>query len=694
MSGLFARIQVSMTDKTRAGLRLFALAFLILYLELALIRYTSAEVLYLGYFSNFILISVFFGLGVGFLTSHRRVRFFAWLPIALCALFGFIALTHIDLTYLRENMGQLFYGNLVPMASSAIIKLPLWACLSVIFALTALIFAGLAQEAGACFGNFSPLTAYSLDVVGSLAGITAFSLQSLASTPPIIWFIISAILIVWLSKRKAEPLAMLGLLLIGMYSVLPSHSVVWSPYQRIDIWPVTYRSELIAQSEAHIGYRLLANGVNHQAMLPFGAKEAFYDFPYTDVAELRDGKTYEDVLIIGSGSGSDTAYALKYGARRVDAVEIDPAILDAGRRLHPDQPYSDPRVTTYVDDGRAFMSRANHRYDLIIFALPDSLVTLSSFANIRLESFLFTAESIRQARSLLKPDGVLVLYNYYREQWLVDKLVGMLAQEFGHAPHIRHYQDEYRSMRAGIAIGPMLEGSKESIAEQLQPATDDWPFLYMKYPHIPAMYAWVIAIIVIAALCAIAFSGESFSGQLTLKLPFFLMGAAFLLLETKSVIQFYLIFGSTWQVNAMVFFAILALVLFANLIASRFKTVHPALYFVPLFALLLAQYLLPLELLLNFSTGTGRYLAATVLLLAPVFFSNLAFSSLFRESKAATTAFGWNIVGTMVGGAIEYTSIAFGYRTLTLLILIIYLVSFLLAYSGAKEIQSSTKPAS
>lgn len=299
MSDIFARIQVSMTDKTRAGLRLFSVAFLILYLELALIRYTSAEVLYLGYFSNFILISVFFGLGVGFLTSHRRLRFFDWLPIALCALLGFIALTHIDLTYLRENMGQIFYGNLVPMASSAVIKLPLWACLSVIFALTAIIFAGLAQEAGACFRNFSPLTAYSIDVVGSLAGITVFSLQSLASTPPIVWFIISAILIVWLSRRKAEPLAMLGLLLIGMYSALPSHSVLWSPYQRIDIWPVTYRSELVAQSEAHMGYRLLANGVNHQAMLPFGSKEAFYDYPYTDVVELRGGKTYEDILIIG-----------------------------------------------------------------------------------------------------------------------------------------------------------------------------------------------------------------------------------------------------------------------------------------------------------------------------------------------------------------------------------------------------------
>ncbi|MCF8211079.1 MAG: hypothetical protein K9K38_17015, partial [Rhodoferax sp.] len=269
---------------------------------------------------------------------------------------------------------------------------------------------------------------------------------------------------------------------------------------------------------------------------------------------------------------------------------------------------------------------------------------------------------------------------------------GMLTQEFGHPPLVRHYQDEYRSMRAGIAIGPQLRGPARIQVEPLQPATDDWPFLYMKHPHIPELYAWVIGLILLAALGAMASTGASLRNRLPQNLPFFLMGAAFLLLETKSVIQFYLLFGANWQVNALVFFAILTLVLLANQMVQRMRQTPPTLFFLPLLLLLLAQYVLPLEALLGFSSGTLRYLVASVLLLAPIFFANLAFGSLFKGSPMAATAFGWNIVGTMVGGAIEYTSIALGYRNLTLVILAIYLLSFVLA-RGAGQSCSGTEPA-
>ena len=89
---------------------LFLLVFLTLYLELALIRLTSAEVLYLGYFSNFILISVFLGIGLGFLLTEKRIDLFKAAPFAVLLLTAFVTRNRIDATELRENIGQLFFG--------------------------------------------------------------------------------------------------------------------------------------------------------------------------------------------------------------------------------------------------------------------------------------------------------------------------------------------------------------------------------------------------------------------------------------------------------------------------------------------------------------------------------------------------------------------------------------------------------
>ena len=106
-------------------------------------------------------------------------------------------------------------------------------------------------------------------------------------------------------------------------------------------------------------------------------------------------RVFERVLIIGAGSGTDTALALAKGAKHVDAVEIDPKLAQIGRDFHPEGVYQDPRVTVHVNDGRAFLNSSNEKYDLVVYALTDSLTLVSSTAGVRLESFLFTEESMR-----------------------------------------------------------------------------------------------------------------------------------------------------------------------------------------------------------------------------------------------------------------------------------------------------------
>jgi len=51
--------------------------------------------------------------------------------------------------------------------------------------------------------------------------------------------------------------------------------------------------------------------------------------------------------------------------------------------LSPDRPYDDPRVSLHVDDGRAFMERATRRYDLVLFALPDSATIVTGQSALR-----------------------------------------------------------------------------------------------------------------------------------------------------------------------------------------------------------------------------------------------------------------------------------------------------------------------
>ena len=140
---------------------------------------------------------------------------------------------------------------------------------------------------------------------------------------------------------------------------------------------------------------------------------------------------FAHVLVIGAGSGNDVSRALQWGAARVDAVEIDPVIYRLGQRDHPDHPYDDPRVIVHLDDGRNFLRSTNKQYDLIVYALVDSLVLHSSYSNIRLESYLFTTQAFADIRKRLRPGGLFVMYNYFRQGWIVDRLQAMLEEAFG-----------------------------------------------------------------------------------------------------------------------------------------------------------------------------------------------------------------------------------------------------------------------
>ena len=217
----------------------------------------------------------------------------------------------------------------------------------------------------------------------------------------------------------------------------------WSPYYRITVLNKGIPGYLEA---------INVNGIPHQGLHCVECqKEPFYEQVY----KWFPDQEYENVLIVGAGSGSDVALALARNAgtiKHIDAVEIDPKIQQIGASDHPDKPYADPRVTPHINDGRAFLRSTDQKYDLIIFALPDSLTLVSQAANVRLESFLFTEEAFKSVAEHLNDDGIFVLYNYYREPWLVNKLATMVGDAFGTPPLLKTYSQ----VMAAIADGPLV----------------------------------------------------------------------------------------------------------------------------------------------------------------------------------------------------------------------------------------------
>src|SRR5689334_20316114 len=436
----------------RKDFQLFLTSFLGLYAELLCIRWMPAHVRFLSYFTNFILLASFLGLGVGILSVRRKLplgpRTF---PLILLFAAILIAATRFELKI--GSAGVLYYGageSGTAPAENALV-------LPAAFLLVSLLFVCIGRPLGVLLGEVTPpLRAYAFDIGGSLAGIAAFFALSWFEQPPVVWFagllVISLLLI---GPTWVDRLAMVvPLLIAGAIAWNIGQGYWWSPYYKIGLTP----------TDNGDGWALNVNESGHQAMLPSDEKEPFYRAPY----DLFGAGQFQKVLIIGAGSGSDTAVGLKYGqVGHIDAVEIDPVIARLGEQFHPEQPFSDPRVTVHIDDGRSFIRKSTDTYDLIIFALPDSLTLTSQFSSLRLESFLFTEQSFQEAREHLTPNGAIVLYNYYREDWLIRKLAGMLQSAFGQAPFVESFGGWGR---AGVLVdGPRLNSLLAQRPDLAQP---------------------------------------------------------------------------------------------------------------------------------------------------------------------------------------------------------------------------------
>jgi SAM-dependent methyltransferase len=649
-------------------MRLVVASALMLFVQLALIRWSGANLVHLSYFSNLILLASFLGIGLGFLRARKPRDLGRYAPVAVLVLIAFIFFFPARIE--GSSTELIFFTEVKPTG------LPTWVTLPLVFLVVAFAMTLLGEITGRAFLAFTALDAYRWDIVGSLSGTLLFTLVAFLRSPSWIWPTVMLVALVLL-YGKALPilswLAALGIIvLLAIESLTPG--VSWSPYYKVTTQDYTNTAPPYTAVQV--------NGIPHQNVLDAESRlelEPLYGRPY----ERAVDNPLRNVLVIGAGTGTDVALALSRGAQRVDAVEIDPRIQQIGVEKNPNQPYADPRVTTYIDDGRAFLSRTDAEYDLILFALPDSLTLVSGASQLRLESYLFTRESIQEAYDHLSPDGVFAMYNYYREDWLINRLAGTVEEVFGHAPCI----DRFTAVQslAVMAIGKSPDNAvcadtweRDVIAAAGQeipaPSADDRPFLYLKDASIPQIYLIVIGLILAVSLIAIRVVGGPLR-QMRGYADLFLMGMAFLLLETRSITTFALLFGTTWLVNALVFAGVLLAVLLAIEVTRRFSPRRPWVI-AALFISLAVAWLVPNAWLLTLPVPV-RLLVAVVLAFAPIFCANLYFTSRFKEAANPTAAFAANLFGAMIGGTLEYLSLVTGYRFLLVVAAVIYLAAVL-----------------
>ncbi|HEY2130907.1 MAG TPA: spermidine synthase [Streptosporangiaceae bacterium] len=635
-------------------------SFLMLFVELALIRWTAANNVFVTNATNFVLLASFLGIGVGFLNARSSRDFVRWAPLVLLALVVFVLAFPVILASLS---GPHPYQGLLGQPA-----LPRPLSLAVVFVLCTLVMTGFGQAVARLFVAYRPLRAYRLDIGGSIVGIAVFSLLSFLDAPPVFWGVVAAGgLVVLLGGRSARwwqlAAAAVVVVLLGVESAAPHE--VWSPYYKLSAVEAGKDSALYVS----------ANNIPYQAArsLPVLRNEKkFYFYPYQHVPR----SSLKNVLIVGAGTGNDVAVALSEGARHVDAVEIDPVLLGIGRAKHPNHPYDSPRVTTHTNDGRAYLQDSTKKYNLILFALPDSLTAVAGQSSLRLESYLLTEQSVQAAEKRLAPGGTMAMYNYYAP-YLFNRYATTMQDVFHRAPCAQ--------------VGPPLGGRRLAVltdrpdapvancaavwrGNQVAPATDDHPFPYLLSNSIPSSYLWMLGLILLASVLFVRVGGGSLrrmSGYLDLAF----MGAAFMLLETKNIVQFALLFGSTWFVNALVTAAILVAVYLAVETARLVKLPPPWVLYLALIASLVVTWLVPQQDLVSLPIVV-RFLAGAALAFAPVYLANLIFAQRFSDVATTTTAFAANLLGAMVGGVLEYLALVTGYRFLLILVGALYALAF------------------
>jgi hypothetical protein len=674
------------------GLRLFALSFAGLFLELMVIRWVPSVVRLVAYYANLMLISSFLGLGIGAMLARRRVNLFGWFPILLLAEVLLLLVCHYATLTPPPTQSEWRFVHPSGTVPSHLVR---YVLLIGIFAINAAMFVPLGQQVGRLFDQLPTLRAYAWDLGGSLCGTCCFGIFALYYFSPVIGAAIVAAIYLPLAtaRQRAIGIVVLTAALLAMH-LSADPGGIWSPYYYITVTDTDHPdARTLPQPPANL------RTMRDPPIYNVSVNQDFYQFHYTidpsrysptRFEQLRNetasyqlpysiAQRCDDVLVLGSGGGPEVEAAVLNGARHVDAVDIDPVLIRLSRRYNASDIYDDPRVSAHVDDARAFLRRVDpnqHRYDLMIYGYLDAQALFSYGASVRLDGFTYTVESFRRAFGLLRDDGVLVVSFFAGNEWLGHKLFDMVKQATGIEPAAYMWRGKVIlcAPRGRHNPPPATFAGFQKInfpSGAIDVATDDWPYLYLAKRTIPSDYLTVIAaLLALSAAAVLSIRGQGFGSR---DGHFLFMGLGFLLLQTKSIGDCSLYFGVTWLVTTIVITGVLLMVLLANAVAMRMRKFSPWLY-APLLASLVLLWIVPREWVLSLSVAS-RLAWAILIVPLPIFFAGLIFSTTFRDSDRPAALFGANLIGATLGGFLEYLGMAIGTGALSAIIIAAYIAS-------------------
>ena len=691
----------SMNSLMPTRLRLFVVSVAVMLAEMILIRWVGTEVRIFAYVQNLALIACFLGFGLGCFQTQRPKPLYVSLGAMLALVLALVMFVGLD-PGLLSNI-----SNILSLSKDAAlwglggyangtqrVALFVAAVLTVAFfvSLLAMAMVPLGQRVALYLADDRNVIAgYSINLVGSLVGTWLLTWLSFRYLGPAWWFGLCIVLVVCASEGGVHEIAIssaigAAIVLLLIFGAHKSHrQVYWSPYQKLEL--VAYPEQNYEIYVNNIGYMRMVNVTpQYLERHPVFAQQyqrSSYDSPFRFAPKL------DHILVVGAGGGNDVAAALRHGVQSITAVEIDPVILRLGKQLHPENPYGSVRVHAVVNDARNYMRTSRERFDAVIFCLLDSHTEFSAYTNMRLDNYVYTREAIHDARSLLKPGGVLILKFEVRAPWtwMGQRFYAMLENEFGRAPVVYLAPMTSIMLPASVFIesdSPELweRASQADLSKFIaehptdfpltaqgapSPTTDDWPYIYHSGHWIPRTY--LIVFVIVGGL-AFLLVRNNFNVRERSTWEFFLLGAGFLLMETQLTNRLALYFGATWMVNCIAISAVLVTLVLANMVVLQVKDQNPKLWYGVLVAAILANYAFPWDQLPLGSRGIGITLSIAYAI--PVFCAGIIFATIFRTAASKSNALGSNVFGAVVGGLLQNLSFIFGLKALLLVAGIVY----------------------
>lgn len=699
-----------------------------LYLELMLVRMHGNFLQLFAYYKNVSLMSCFLGLGIGYsLDKSRPLTLAFFLPLFSVELLFLNVLRWADLSYLLRNPAKEQATFEIYTATSAADLMISLGFIIGVFVLNSILFIPIGQLAAQLMSRKNSLFCYGWNLLGSLLGVFAFALLSFLWMPPAIWMALASfgVLLFLRKERSLLPSVFAACFSVALLAVPPRSFLfkplkydVYSPYQILTVnldhtWPKILANNTWLQQIVNLRPEIVK--AYPDQLMPIAAA---YGLPYQYKAAP------DNVLIVGSGTGNDIAAAIRGGAKDIDAVEIDPGIIQVGTSIHPEHPYSHKQVHIINDDARHYIRHCKKKYDLIVYGYLDSTSTLTANSGgVRMDSYVWTEEGFKESRALLKPDGIVSCTVCILPE-LTQKVFRMLEAAYdGQTPIV--YNTRWDSGFTFIVGNKKVEAIKddESLLDfsgkdtlkvpedgQLAPlaektnkaaekavpfkdltasylankdavdiATDDWPFLWMFKRSYPFSYASIIGLLtIISTFMVMRFLPASKGRFSSSWWSFFFLGAGFMLVETKGITELALVWGSTWFVTSIVVAFVIGLAFLANSLVSRSGNIPPIVSYLALFLSLIAGFSISyFHFSLSFLGPALEPVLMTLLLTMPLFFSGLAFSSELKRTGSISAALAANLLGGMVGGFVEYNSLYFGYRSLYLFALGMYLLALI-----------------